>query len=110
MGKTSGGQYQGNSNAYSLRETRIYYALLKADDHLIELGQTNPFSSKPVVGNFPPAAAYQPGDVVKAGSPCHPDGSPITLNCHTYDFTDFAKIVFLTEKDYKAMRQQAYGF
>ena len=100
----------GKPDPLSLREARIYYALLKSDDHLIELGQTNPFNSRPTVGNFKPETVYKAGDTVSAGSPCNPDGAMITINCHSYDFTDFAKIVFLAEKDYKAMRQQAYGF
>ncbi len=100
----------GSPDPLSLRGARIYYALLKSDDHLIELGQTNPFNSKPTIGSFKPETAYKNGETVKAGSLCQPDGSMITINCHSYDFTDFAKIVFLRENDYNAMRQQAYGF
>ncbi len=93
---------------YGLKDARLYYALIKSDDHLIELGQVNPFSAKPAIGKL--EAAYADGETVKAGSLCQPDGSPFNLNCHSADFTDFAKVVFLTEKDYKAMRMQAYGF
>ena len=55
-------------------------------------------------------AEYAPGQMVQAGVPCHSEGAPVYINCHTYDFTEFAKIVFLAEKDYMAIRKQAYGF
>lgn len=93
---------------YSLRDARIYYALMKADDHLIDLGQLNPFSSNAYNSSL--EAEYTPGQMIQAGIPCHSAGSPIFINCHTYDFTEFAKIVFLREEDYKAIRKQAFGF
>lgn len=100
--------YKPGEGEYSLQETRFYYALIRSDDHLIELGQVNPFSSKPYMGQ--PAAEYESGQTIPAGSLCNSQGAPIAINCHTYDFTDFAKIVFLPEKDYQSMRRQAYGF
>lgn len=93
---------------YSLRNTRLYYALMKADDHLITLGEMNPFSSN--YSNARLKAEYSPGQVVAAGAPCNSEGALLTINCHSYDFSEFAKIVFLAEADYKAVRKQAYGF
>ena len=52
---------------YSLRNTRLYYALMKADDHLITLGEMNPFSSN--YSNARLKAEYSPGQVVAAGAP-----------------------------------------
>lgn len=93
---------------YSLKETRLYYALMKANDFLIELGQINPFNSNAY--NMSLKAEYVPGQMIQAGVPCNSEGSPIYINCHTYDFTEFAKIIFLSEKDFMALRKQAYGF
>lgn len=92
---------------YSLKETRLYYALMKSDDHLITLGEINPFSAN--YSNARLKAEYQPGQLIMAGAPCHSEGALLTINCHSYDFSDFAKIVFLSETDYKAIRKQAYG-
>ena len=93
---------------YSLKDTRLYYALMKADDHLIELGQLNPFSYN--AANSKLVAEYTDGQTVPADVPCQRDGSPIYINMHSYDFSEFAKIVFFTEKDFMAIRKQAYGF
>ncbi len=100
--------YRAKDGEVSLQDARLYYALIRSDDHLIELGQVNPFTSKAYMGQVP--AEYEPGQTIPAGSLCNSQGAPIAINCHTYDFTDFAKIVFLPEKDYQSMRQQAYGF
>lgn len=91
---------------YSLKDTRLYYALMKADDHLISLGTLNPFSSN--AANT--AIEYADGQTVKAGEPCNSAGALIAISCHTYDYTEFAKIVFLREADYKAIRKQTFGF
>ena len=93
---------------YPLKDTRLYFALMKANDHLIELGQLNPFNGNSYNSSL--KAEYAPGQMVQAGVPCHSEGAPVYINCHTYDFTEFAKIVFLAEKDYMAIRKQAYGF
>lgn len=93
---------------YPLKDTRLYFALMKADDHLIELGQLNPFNSNPYNSSL--KAEYAPGQMIQADVPCHSEGAPVYINCHTRDFTEFAKIVFLAEKDYMAIRKQAYGF
>ena len=93
---------------YPLKDTRLYFALMKANDHLIELGQLNPFNSNSYNSSL--KAEYAPGQMIQAGVPCHSEGAPVYINCHTYDFTEFAKIVFLAEKDYMAIRKQAYGF
>lgn len=92
----------------SLRDARLYYVLLKADDSLIAMGELNPFNANYANGSL--KAEYVPGQMVRAGVPCHSQGAPVSINCHTYDFTDFAKIAFLPEKDYQALRRQAYGF
>ncbi len=91
---------------YPLKDTRLYYALMKADDHLISLGTLNPFSSNAANTAF----EYADGQSIKAGDPCNSAGSPIAISCHSYDYTEFAKIVFLKEADYKAIRKQAFGF
>lgn len=93
---------------YPLKDTRLYFALMKANDHLIELGQLNPFNSNPYNGSL--KAEYIPGQMIQANVPCHSEGAPVYISCHTRDFTEFAKIVFLAEKDYMAIRKQAYGF
>lgn len=93
---------------YSLQDTRLYFALMKDNDHLIELGQLNPFNSNPYNSSL--KAEYAPGQMIQAGVPCHSEGAPVYINCHTRDFTEFAKIVFLAENDYMAIRKQAYGF
>lgn len=93
---------------YSLKETFLYFALMKADDHLIELGQLNPFNSNPYNGSL--KAEYGPGDMIQAGVPCHSEGAPVYISLHIRDFTEFAKIVFFREEDYMAIRKQAYGF
>lgn len=93
---------------YSLKDTRLYYALMKANDFLIELGQINPFNSETYNMSF--KGEYVPGQMIQAGVPCNSEGSPLYINCHTYDFTEFAKIIFLSETDYMALRKQAYGF
>lgn len=80
---------------------------MKSDDHLITLGEINPFSAN--YSNARLKAEYQPGQLIMAGAPCHSEGALLTINCHSYDFSDFAKIVFLSETDYKAIRKQAYG-
>ena len=66
----------------------------------------NPFSSN--AANT--AIEYTDGQTVKAGEPCNSAGAPIAISCHTYDYTEFAKIVFLREADYRAIRKQAFGF
>lgn len=42
-------------------------------------------------GNFPPAAAYRSGDVVKTGSPCILTVRPLALNCHMYGLYRFCQ-------------------
>ena len=96
------------SGAGSSEATASLSALMKANDHLIELGQLNPFNGNSYNSSL--KAEYAPGQMVQAGVPCHSEGAPVYINCHTYDFTEFAKIVFLAEKDYMAIRKQAYGF
>lgn len=93
---------------YSLQQTRLYYVLLRSDDHLITLGEINPFSAN--YSNASLKAEYMPGQLIMAGAPCHSEGSLLTINCHSYDFTDFAKIAFVSEADYKGIRKQAFGF
>lgn len=103
-----GSQKECADGEYSLKDTRLYYLLMKTDDHLITLGEVNPFNSN--YANSSLKAEYVPGQMVQAGVPCHSEGAPLSINCHTYDFTEFAKIVFVREEDYKAIRKQAYGF
>lgn len=93
---------------HSLKDTRLYYVLMKANDHMIAMGEINPFNSN--YANSSLKAEYIGGQMVQAGVPCHSEGSPVAINCHTYDFTEFAKIVFLRAEDYAAIRKQAYGF
>lgn len=93
---------------YSLKDTSLYYVLMKADDHLIELGQLNPFNKNAYNSSL--KAEYAPGQMIQAGVPCNSEGSPVYINCYTRDYTEFAKIVFLREEDYNALRKQAYGF
>lgn len=104
-----GSQRECAPGEYSLNDTRLYFALLTSDDHLIDLGELNPFNY-----NFynmrTLVADFQPGDVVAADTPCHQDGAPVALSCHVRDYSDFGKIHFLTESDYMNMRRQRYGF
>lgn len=93
---------------YPLKDTRLYYVLMKANDHLIAMGEINPFNSNYANGSL--KAEYVSGQMIQAGVPCHSEGAPIAINCHTYDFSEFAKIVFLREEDYAAIRKQAYGY
>ena len=37
---------------YPLKDTRLYFALMKANDHLIELGQLNPFNGNSYNSSF----------------------------------------------------------
>lgn len=94
---------------YSLKDTRLYYALMKDNDFLIKLGQINPFSHNASNMNTL-QCEYIDGQMIQAGVPCHSEGSPIFINCHSYDFSEFAKIVFLTEKSYTDLHKQFYGF
>lgn len=91
---------------YSLKDTKLYYVLMKADDHMISMGTLNPFSSNAADTKFD----YESGQTIKAGEPCNREGAPVSINCHSYDYTEFAKIVFVREADYMAIRKQAYGF
>lgn len=93
---------------YSLKDTRLYYVLMKANDYVITLGDINPFSSTYSMGSL--NAEYAGGQMIQAGVPCHSEGAPISINCHSYDFTEFDKIVFVRAEDYTAIRKQAYGF
>lgn len=54
---------------YPLKDTRLYFALMKANDHLIELGQLNPFNGNSYNSSL--KAEYAPGQMVQAGVPCH---------------------------------------
>lgn len=93
---------------YSINDTRLYFAFMTADDHLIELGTINPFSSS--YYNMKVSADRSAGDTVKAGELCNSTGSPYNICCHAVDYTGFAKVVFFTEEDYMNIRRQAYGF
>ncbi len=102
-------KYQCGKGEYSLADTRLYFILMTADNHFIALGELNPFSSVTYIDPRP-KAEYVPGQMVQAGVPCHSEGAPLSISCHTYDFTKFAKIVFMKKEDYMAIRKKAYGF
>lgn len=102
-------KYQCGKGEYSLADTRLYFILMTADDYFIDLGELNPFSSNTYLSQKP-ETEYSPGQMILADVPCHSEGAPLWINCHSTDFTKFAKIVFVQEKDYMAIRQQVYGF
>ena len=93
---------------YSLVDTRLYYVCLSTDDHFISLGELNPFNANNYLQSL--KADYKAGDTISAGELCNSEGAPVLINCHTYDYTNFGKIHFLSEQDYRNMRRQAYGF
>ena len=62
---------------YPLKDTRLYFALMKANDHLIELGQLNPFNGNSYNSSL--KAEYAPGQMVQAGVPCHSEEFWCTL-------------------------------
>ena len=101
-------QSQCGEGEYSLVDTRMYFALLTEDDRFISLGELNPFSGKSYLQSVD--AEYKAGQSILAGQLCHSQGAPISINCHSYDYTRFGKILFLTEKAYRDIRRQAYGF
>lgn len=93
---------------YSLRDTRMYFVLLKENDQFIALGEFNPFSGNNSLMSL--KSEYSPNQVIHSGDLCHSEGSPFNINCHSYDFTEFAKIAFVTKKGYLHLRKQAFGF
>ncbi len=101
-------KYKCAEGEYSLRDTRLYFVLMTADDFLIDLGELNPFSRNTYLGSV--QAEYGPGQMIQAGVPCHSEGAPLYINCHTFDFSKFAKIVFVREEDYMAIRKKVYDF
>lgn len=85
----------------ALVDTYIYYVLLTSGNTGIALGKTNPFSDRPALGGSGSNVfEWTPGDWVQAGESVNQMGSPIALNCEMYDMTDFARIKFISAKDY----------
>ena len=100
--------YECAPGELSLDDTRLYYVALDADDKFIILGSLAPFSSNGL--NMTTIADYQPGQTVKAGQLCNATGSQVLLSVHVADFSNFAKLHFLSKTDYENLRRQAYGY
>lgn len=89
-------------------DTQLHWVALDSKDGFITMGSFNPLSSGYLFAKI--KADYQPGQTVKAGELCNQTGSPVVLSIHSSDFSDFAKLHFLSETDYQNIRRQAYGF
>lgn len=59
-------------------------------------GKINPFVHMPG-GRAPYTGSVEEGEY------CHEDGSMIYLNCSSFDFTNFDRLLFISEQTYKAI-------
>lgn len=100
--------YECEEGEYSLNDTRLYFLLVNDENKIITMGNVNPFSSN--FANSKSETEFYDQQLIMAGVPCNSQGGKYSLTCHTYDFTRFAKIIFMKEADYNKVRQQMYGF
>lgn len=96
------------NGARALQDTRLYLVYIDSKDKFIDLGSINPFSNKAPESKFTPKKTE--GETFAAGEMLTDEGSPVYVRCNQFDFSDFAKVVFVPEADYMNMRRQAYGF